>query len=289
MLYNLTTGTRVGMRQVSITKTGSTGKISLVPTAGNAALGGTWPTPPPGPYGATAKFAFDNTAESSDTGWTMSASGLSGSRNYTFTISDPTGAVVSGPTTLTTLAAGTISRTYAFTGTQSPSNYVGNVYTVQMYNQTTKTVDASQAFQILGYNALTQFQDPATMALSSALVLPQGSSAISNLVFTNDGDTYFGSGNGDTLKGIAFNTDATGSTISLTGTFTSCGATCQTQTVSDSNGQSWTVYNNCSGGGANAGCALTIYPVVNGQTLAMNAAITIPSLQFNNVPGKSGA
>jgi hypothetical protein len=290
VLYNLTTQTRLAMRQVSIKGSTATGSISLVPTAGNASLGTNWPTPPPTPYSATTKFAFDSTSETSDTGWTMTASGLTATHSYTYTVTDPTGAVVSGPSTGNTTASGTQTKTFTFGGTQSPSNYVGNVYTVQMYNTTTKVVDASQSFQIVGYNSLTQFKDPSTGVASTAIVLPQGSSVSQTLQFTNDGDTFYGTGNGDTISGIAFNTGGVGIWINLTDSSvtTGCGGGCQQQTVVDTNGVSWTVQNSCYGGnGANKGCTLTAYPATNGQSLAMSATLAIPNVQFNNVPGNS--
>lgn len=290
VLYNLTTHTRISMRQVSITGSGATGSISLVPNAGNPALGANWPTPPPTPYSATTKFAFDTTNDTADGGWTLTASGLAATKNYTFTVSDPTGSVVSGPTTVTSSGGGGATRTFTFGATQSPANYIGNVYTVQMYNQTTKAIDASQAFQILGYNAVTQFQDPTTNAISTAIVLPQGSSVTQSLQFVNDGDTYYGVGNGDTLRGIAFNTGSKGIWINLTdpSVTSGCGGTCQQQIVTDTSGVSWTIQNTCYGGGANKGCTLTAYPTTNGKSLAMAATISIPNVQFNNVPGNSG-
>lgn len=289
VLYNLTTGQRMAMRQISITKTGSTGSISLVPTAGNAPLGTNLPTPPPSP-GSVTIFPFDTTADQSDKSWTMTASGLSANTNYTFTVTDPTGAVVSTTSPLKTNAAGTATTTWTFGPAQSPYNYAGNVYTVQMLNQTTNTVGASQAFQILGYNVLTQFQDMTTLADSTSLVLPQSASVTDNLIFTNNSDVLYGTGNGDTFSGITFNTGANGIWINLTGTgVTSCGASCQQVTVADSNGQNWTVQNVCYGGnGANKGCTLTAYPATSGQTLAVGAYLDVPSVQFNNVPGNSG-
>lgn len=285
VLYNLTTGQRLAMRQVSITASGSSAAIALTPVNGNASLGTNWPTPPPSPYSTTTKFAFDSTTEDSDKSWTMSATNLSKSKTYTFTITDPTGAVVSGPTNVTTNASGTGTATYTFGAGNSPSDYIGNTYTVQMLNKTTNAVDASQAFQILGYHATTTFTSPS----GTAEVLPQGSSVTSGLQFQNDGDTYYGSGNGDTIRGFAFNTGSTGLTLTLTdSTVTSCGTNCQQEIVTDSNGQSWTVQVNCYGGGANAGCTLTAYPVTSGQTLAINASFVVPNVQFNNVPGQSG-
>jgi hypothetical protein len=115
----------------------------------------------------------------------MTATGLSASKTYTFTVTDPTGAVVSGPTNVSTSSSGTATRTWTFSNTQSPSNYVANTYTVQMMNSS-GTVDASQAFQILGYNAVTQFKDPNNGVISTAMVLPQSASVLTTLQFTND-------------------------------------------------------------------------------------------------------
>lgn len=280
VLFNKTTGQRMAMRQVSITKTGSTGAISLVPAAGNASLGTNWPTPPPSP-GSVTKFPFDSTTEQSDKSWTMTASGLSASTSYTFTVTDPIGAVVSGPTTITTNSSGSVTRTFTFSNTQTPSNYISNVYTVQMMKNSTSTVDASQAFQILGYNVLTQFQNTTSLAYSTSLVLTQGSTLTDNLVFTNDSDTLYGTGNGDSFTGIAFNTGSSGITTVLSGAVSS-------MVVADSAGNNWTVTNTCYGGnGANAGCTITAYPVSSGTTLAPGAYLSIPSVSFSNAPGNS--
>jgi hypothetical protein len=291
VLYNLTTHTRLAMRQVSITGSSATGSFSVIPVNGNAALPANWPTPPPSPYAAAVKFAFDSTAEQSDKGFNATASGLAKSTNYSFTMTDPTGFVVFGPQTNGSGTGGTITKNVNFSNTQSPSNYIGNVYTLQMYNQSTKAVDASQAIQIVGYNAITQFQDPNTGAISTSVVLTAGTSVVKTLQFVNNGDTLYGTGNGDTLRGFAFNTGANGIWINLTDptVVTACGGACQQQSVTDTNGVAWTIQNTCYGGnGANKGCTLTAYPSVAGTVLAMNATIPIPNVQFNNVPGNSG-
>ena len=281
VLYNLTTGQRMAMRQVSITGSSGAGTISLTPVAGNAALPANWPTSPPNPGAGQTIFPFDSTTEKSDSGWTMSATGLSASTQYTFTVTDPTGAVVSGPTTLTTNSSGTATGSFTFSNTQSPSNYASNVYTVQMLKTSTSTFGASQAFQILGYNATTQFQDTSTLAYSTAIVLPASSTLTKNLVFTNSGDTLYGSGNGDSLVGFAFNTGSSGITETLPGSVAS-------MTVADSAGNNWTVTNTCYGGnGANAGCTITAYPTSSSTKLAVGAYLSIPSVAFSNAPGNS--
>lgn len=281
VLYNLTTGQRLAMRQVSITGSSGAGTISLTPVSGNASLGANWPTPPPNPGAGTTKFPFDSTTEESDKGWTLSATGLSASTKYTYTITDPTGAVIVGPTTITTTSGGAYSTTFTFSNTQSPSDYAGNVYTVQFLKQSTSTVSASQAFQILGYSASTQFQNTGTLAYSTALVLPASSNLTENLVFTNTGDTLYGTGNGDTISGFAFNTGSSGITDTLSGSVS-------TMTVADSAGNNWTVTNTCYGGnGANAGCTITAYPTSSSTTLAPGAYLSIPSVTFSNAPGNS--
>lgn len=284
VLYDQTTSTRLAMRQISITGSSATGAIALTPVNGNSSLGTNWPTPPPSPYSATTKFAFDSTSDEADKGWTLAASGLAASKSYTFTVSDPTGGVVSGPTTYTSTSTKTLSASYTFGSAQSPINYIGNTYTVQLYNKSTGSVDASQAFQILGYHATTMFTSPS----GTSEVLPQNSSVTTGLEFTNDGDTYYGSGNGDTIKGITFNTGTVGIYITMMDTsVTSCGMNCQQEIVADSNGQNWTVQTNCYGGGANKGCTITAYPVTSGNTLAMTGYLLVPDLQFTNVPGNS--
>ncbi|HEY9180422.1 MAG TPA: hypothetical protein VIO32_06860 [Candidatus Baltobacteraceae bacterium] len=281
VLYDLSTGQRMAMRQVSITGSSGAGTLSLTPVSGNAALPSNWPTPPPNPGAGQTIFPFDSTSEQSDKGWNLSASGLSASTNYTLTVTDPTGAVVSGPATVTSSSSGTISTSYTLSNAQSPNNYAGNVYTVQLLKQSTTAVAASQAFQILGYHATTQFQNTSTLAYSTALVLTASSTATENLVFTNDGDTLYGSGNGDSIVGFGFNTGSKGITTLLPGSVSS-------MTVADSAGNDWTVTNSCYGGnGANAGCTITAYPASSSTKLAVGGYLSIPSVSFSNAPGNS--
>ncbi len=280
VLYDLDTSTRLAMRQMTILGTGH-GTASLVPVAGNGALGANWPTAPPAP-GATTKFAFDNTSEQSDSGFAATLSGLAASKQYTYSIYDPVGQVQVSQNGNAS-AGGVVSKNYNFSNTQSPYNYISNVSTLQMLNTTTNAIDLSQAYQILGYAATTQFQNPGTSAYSTAIVLPAGGSVTDNLQFTNSGDTFYGVGNGDPLKGIAFNTGATGVYVTL-----ACGAACTTETDTDSAGQSWTVTLTTYGGGANKGSTITAYPQTTGNTLAINGYLKIPNITFYNVPGNSG-
>ena len=282
VLYNLTTGQRLAMRQISITGSSGAGTISLTPVAGNGTPAGTsMPTAPPNPGAGTTVFPFDSTTEHADKGWTLNATGLSASTKYTFTITDPTGQLVQAASTLTSTSSGTISTSFTFANAQSPSNFISNVYTVQLLKQSTNTVAASEAFQILGYNVETQFQNTSTLADSTALVLPQNSSSTVNLLFTNDGDTLYGTGNGDSIVGLAFTTQSKGITMTLPGSVSSTTAT-------DSAGNNWTVTNTCYGGnGANAGCTITAYPVNSTTKLTAGEYLNIPSVTFSNAPGNS--
>lgn len=281
VLYDLTTNTRIAMRQVSIVKSGTTGSIPLVPISGNPNLPAGWPTPVPAPYSATTTFAYDNPTEQSDKGWTMNATGLPINTNYTVTVSDPTGRVVaSNPQG--TGAAGSFNYNFNFTAAQSPSNYVGSTYTATLQNQSTGSIDYSQAFRILGYNLSIQYTNPA----GTSIALPTGGSATTGLQFTNDGDSVFGTGNGDTISGIVLDTGSQGIGIAMMDpSVTSCGFGCQQETVADSNTQNWTVQTVCAGGTGNYDCTMTAYPATSGQSLAMNATLTVPNLQFNNSVG----
>ena len=281
VLYNLTTHQRLAQRQVSIVKAGTSGSIPMVPVSGNPNLPAGFPTAVPQPYANTTSFAFDNQNEMSDKGLTIQATGLPINTNYRVTISDPIGSVVAS-NNQGTGGAGGFNYNFNFNNAESPSNYIGSTYTVTLQNPSTGSIDYSQAFRILGYNVATQYTNPA----GTAIALPSGQSVTTGVQFTNDGASIFGTGNADTISGIVLDTGSQGITITMTDpSVTSCGAGCQQEIVADTSGQNWTVQSVCSGGVGNAGCTMTAYPATNGQVLAINGSITVPSLQFNNSVG----
>lgn len=289
VLYNLTTNTRIAMRQVSI-KGSTGGSTTLTPIAGNAAVSAFLVNPVnPAPTPSTT-FAFDNTSEQSDKAFDSATTGLVASHLYLWTIHDPTGYVENsaGPSNSTNTGGFAISPVN-FSNTNAPSNFVGNVYTLQFQNQTTSNVDASQGYKILGYNVATTFTSGGT-----AIVLASGGTVDTGLVFTNDGDTLYGAGNSDTIRSIYFDTGGVGITDSFdgvaqvtTGTqdgFSCSGGYCQSTTYTDSTGVVWTVHNDCHLNPAKGECTIIATPAA-GSALAVGANVTLANITFGNGVG----
>ncbi|MFN2527846.1 MAG: hypothetical protein ABR584_03920 [Candidatus Baltobacteraceae bacterium] len=278
VIYDKTSSKRIAQRQVVIVKNGGSTAISLTPSGGNA-------SPNPAPAGTpSTTFAFDGSTDSSDSGYTASASGLTNNRTYTAAVSDPEGHV----TTFASLAAtstGTLSVAYTMGQARSPGNYVGNTYTFGLLDSVSGLMAATQSYKILGYNVLTQFTSP----LGTSLILSSGASTTSGLQFTNNSATTFGAGNGDAIREIEWDTYSNGNqngvTITLGSSSSSCGTSCQTQTVTDTNSQSWTATNQCGGSGSNTYCKLTLVPVTSTNALAVGASVSVPSIQFYNAVG----
>ncbi|MHB8139918.1 MAG: hypothetical protein ACYDHD_01455 [Vulcanimicrobiaceae bacterium] len=276
VLFDLTANKRMAQRQIAFYG-GAAGNasISITPQGGN-------PSPAPAPLGTPGTvFAFDGATDTSDASITVAGSHLAANTPFYETISDPNGYAYSGNDTSN--GAGQLSFSFGFGAQQAPSHYVGNTYTAAFYDVNTSTTSAALAFKLVGYNALTEFTNP----LGTSLLLPKNSTAVSGVEFTNDGDTLFGTGNGDPLSGLYFSTGGNGITLALGAGSSSCGTDCQQQTVTDSTGNSWTVTVLCTYTGANAGCTMTIYPAVAGNSLPMNATLTVPSITFTNGPGNA--
>ncbi|MBV9269504.1 MAG: hypothetical protein JO165_00285, partial [Candidatus Eremiobacteraeota bacterium] len=227
--------------------------------------------------------------DASDSGFTATITGLNTSHYYCYSVTDPQGRVyqnVSGGDfqyICLTPPSSTLTLFETFGNMTAALNFAPNTYTANIYDYSSGTVVGGNSFQILGYNATTNFTNAAgTSITGTSLLLPKNSSTTAGLQFLNDGDAYYGNGNGDTLNALQFDTGTNGVTITL-----SC-TPCTSQTVTDSAGVSWTVTLTQHGSGSNAGSTLTITPVTTGKKLAMNATITIPNITFNNAPGASG-
>lgn len=279
--YDQTIGKRVAQTQISVASS-SNGPMTFTPIAGN-------PSPNPRPAAtAGTRFAFDDTADQSDSGVSMNASGLSTTHYVCFSISDPDGRVYQDYTggNLSFVcgypSSGSISVNDTFLNYKSPYNFAPNTYTVGVYDYSTGTIVSTGAFQLLGYNAITDFTNAAGTSISgTSLVLPKNSSATAGLEFINDGDSYYGTGNGDTLSGFYYSSGSNGITIQLP-----C-YPCTSETVTDSAGNSWTVKAAATGSGNSAGTTLTIIPVSTSTKLAINASIVVPNLTFVSGPGSS--
>ncbi len=280
VVWDKTQQRRIAQTEVALTTSGGSGLVNLTPVTGSN------PSPGPNPLATPGvRFAFDNTSDQSVGGVNINMSGLNSSDFYCFSISDPNGRVYADQpanqydVTCGNPNGGALSLTDTFLNNYQPLNYAPNTYLVNAYDTNSGYVQVSEAFQVLGYNALTQFTNAAGTAVTgTALVLPNGASTPAGLQFTNDGDTYYGVGNGDPLAGVYFDTGRKGITIALPGGVTS-------ETVVDSAGQSWNVTLTNLGAGNTAGSRLALYPITASQSLPVNASIQLSNLTFQNVGG----
>lgn len=279
--YDQTLGKRVAQTQIALTSS-SGGAMTFSPISGNSS-----PNPAPASTPGT-RFAFDDTTDQSDKGVNMNASGLNINHYVCFSISDPDGRVYQDYTNnnLSFIcgypSGGSISVADTFLNYKSPYNFAPNTYTVGVYDYNSGTIVSEGSFQLLGYNAITDFTNAAgTSITGTSLVLPKNSSSLAGLEFLNDGDSYYGTGNGDTLSGFYYSSGSNGITIQL-----SC-YPCTSQTVTDSAGNSWTVKATATGSGNSAGTTLTITPVSTSTKLAVGADIVVPNLTFVSGPGSS--
>lgn len=279
--YDQTINKRVAQTQVALVSSGSS-PMTFTPVGGNSS-----PNPQPAATAGT-RFAFDDTTDQSDSGVSMKASGLSTSHYVCFSISDPDGRVYQDYANSNVAftcgypGSGSISVTDTFLNYKSPFNFAPNTYTVGVYDYSTGTIVSEGSFQLLGYNAITDFTNAAgTSITGTSLVLPKNSSTTAGVEFINDGDSYYGTGNGDTLSGFYYSSGSNGITMELP-----C-YPCTSETVTDSAGNSWNVVAAATGGGNKAGTTLTITPVSTSTKLANSAYIAVPGIIFVSGPGSS--
>ena len=272
VIYDITAGMRLAQRQVSLTS--GSASISLTPTGGMT-------SPNPVPAGTPGSvFAFDTTSEQSDKTLALSATGLTHNVNFTGVISDPTGQVVQS-FSQGSGSSGTFSQNWNFTNSQSPADYPLNTYTFTLLNQTSQAVEASKGFKIAGYQMLTEFTSPVGTSIQVS-----STPATTGIQFTNYGNTAYGTSNGDPLQGIVFDMGSQSIIITLlNGTSSTTGVcagavSCQTETLSDSAGISWSLYNYCSGSGSHEDCTIYATPVTPGQSLAAGASLTVANVQY---------
>ena len=304
-VYDITQGQRVGQVQVALT--GASGIVLNMYPDDSVGLGGN-PNPSPAPptTGATPSttFAYDGDGiDESVSGVKTTVTGLTNGTNYLWSLSDPQGQVVG--TASGTIAATSGSNIFTFdnlTGganaggqaslVQSPGNYPAKSFVVQLYDTTHKVVDASQAFNIVGYSSLTQFNNAGSLQTSLALT-PGGGGTVRTMRFTNNSGGIW-NGFGDNLKKIIFtsgpdfNVSATtgnGVMMNVNGGGTPC-ASC-TETVSDSTGNSWLITVTCpsSSTNKNGECNLEADPVAAGTTLAPGAYIDVTNITWFNATG----
>lgn len=296
------TGTLLGQVQVSLTGSGGV-TIITKPDGTNAN-----PSPNPQPAAtANTTVDWDGTSDQSDSGINGSAGSskpLTSGHSYTWTLTDPQGQVVALATPAA-LGAGvtTSSQTFQFatanlgfnqaTSPNSPGQYPSNIWAMQLYDRTSKSVVASQAFRMLGYASQTQFAFPAgSGTLSNAIAITTGSSIVADIRFTNSSSTIYPNA-GDSLSEIEF---STGPDFNLGNTgngvvaqLNGCATAACSGTTTDSNGNSWNVNSNCGSlTSNNAECNILLTPVTAGTTLTPGAYVTVSSVNWKNTHGASG-
>jgi hypothetical protein len=288
VLYNKTTGARVGQTQVSFTpSSGITMRLTPDDTYANPS-----PNPIPAPTAGTI-YAWDGSTDQSTSGVTLSSAGTATSPQWTVT--DPTGHVIG------TNSGGT-SWTYSFAtgGMLVPGSYPPQVFTATLYDKSSSTVIASQSFNVVGYYGGTYFNYTGSGGNVTSMSLGIGATQTSQLIFANNSASVFGAGNGDGFSAIAFTTGGDFSATAGNGDGvmaytggTQCGSQTtgctQTGTATDSAGNTWNVTDNCSAYSAffsfatvNGECAIFLFPQNPNVVLAPGASITLNNVFFSH-------
>lgn len=273
VVWDVTAGSRLAQREVTLSSSGG-GTLSIVPAGGNA-------SPNPNPAGTPgATFAFDDAADASDGSLRFSAANLGYSGSIILTLSDPTGQVIKSWTGHST-GGSYAGKTWTLASADSSSNYPLDTWTATIASAGTGAVLASQAFRIVGYQVQTQFVDPVSTAVTMST-----QPATTAIEFTNTAATAYGSGNGDAVSAIQFSDGKKGIVLTLLdGTASTTGvcagaASCQTETVPDTNGVVWSIDNYCSGTGSRESCAIDAVPAVAGSALATGASLVLSDVQY---------
>ncbi|HEV3155170.1 MAG TPA: hypothetical protein VGZ02_15280 [Candidatus Baltobacteraceae bacterium] len=287
--YDLTQGTRISQTKIALYKATSA-TISLTPIAG----ANNYPYAAGTGSAGTTRFAFDNQTENSDFGYTTTISGLTSGHSFCMAITDPDGRVYDDQVNYnekfictTAPGSGTYSIGHTNIDQESPLYFAPDAWTLTACDYTLGapatpagnvspcTDIGAASIQMVGYNAITQFTNAAGTAVTGlSLVVPSNGSTSAGLQFVNDGDAYYGIGNGDNLTGLFY---CTSNGVTITGI---------PANVTDSAGHVWTV---TSQTGNNLGCnntggqgtSITLTPQTNGQSLGQNATVTLTNLTFN--------
>ncbi len=300
VVYDKTAGQTVGQVQVSLTGFQQYGFL----------LYGT-PAPAPSPAAPATPtatlFAWDSATDQSTGGIVADVPNQVGG-TYRMTASDPDGQVVyvattntiPGTCTLVNNNSPTCTATDTFTFSAAsptlnpPGTYPNNIWTMQLYNPATQTVEASQAFQIMGYSMQTQFKiagvSGSTM-IFGCCTTGNVYNVAASMVFTNTANFHYPNAP-DPIRGIEYTTGpvatlaaaftppgATGYGVTVavagcTGAYNSAGGC--SETVTDSSGNSWTLTDWCN-------TATPTTPALNGQCVLK----FVPSGNITLLPGKS--
>jgi hypothetical protein len=308
VLYDQTHTETVASVQVSLTASGS---IPLLTYGGTPA-----PNPSKGPNAptSTSVVAWDSTNDQAVAGITGTSNGTLPAGNYTWSITDPEGQVVS--TTAVTLASnGTLSHPFVFSalGLASPGQYPSTNWVMQLYNSGQKTILGSQSFQVVGYSSMTQFDVGGTLSAVLNIpcsVCPGGGTTVdaqtAGLRITNTGNGVFpgsadsfGQGTNAAIEYSTGNNFTTAFPIPPTNTgqsgvfvtlnsgatpspVSACSPSC-TLNVNDSNGNAWVATDYCSAAAVNltGECNIMLAPSNGGTVLPPGSYIEIPQANAN--------
>jgi hypothetical protein len=300
------TGQTLGQVQVSLTGFGE----APILTKGSATGAN---NPSPGPNNANPPsesiLAWDSSSDQSVGGITGSIQETIPGSTYEWTISNPEGRVMatSAPVTVPAPQGTPPAQTFAFSSlTIPPGQYPSATWVMQFYDTINKKVEASQAFQLLGYHATTQFIEGGNPAVEIEFNATNPDNVTADLKITNDSNIVY-NGQGDsfgqgTNPAIEFTTggyptlnetftpptageagcgstyEACGTTFTLpscSGAYNSAGGC--SQTVQDSNGNNWTATEWCSTAtpanpSTNDLCVLQLTPQNSNTVLPANSA-----------------
>lgn len=310
VVYDLTIGQRLGQVQVGLI--GSNNTALLVAPDGSGA--GINPSPNPVPNNPPVNpapqpyIAWDGTTDQSTTGISLNVTGLAGN-SYTWSVSDPDGQVLGTSTATFSAPSGTYaSHVFNFStlGVLGAGYYPSPTFTASLYNKSQGVMVATTTFKILGYYSQTQFTTGSgtsqTLDVGAA-----GGSVAAALVLSNAGAVRYTTAYSDSFSGLEF---STGTDFTVTGglaagdgygvlavpnghTLAQCQAAggCST-TVTDSNGNLWSVTDWCSATGTttqkrDAQCILLFTPSASGTVLAAGASITLGSVTFSTTANET--
>jgi len=307
VVYDKTAGETVGQVQVSLTGFLQYGFLLYASPGPN-------PSPAAPATPTSTVFAWDNANEQSDAGIYATVPNQLGTApdngSYRMTATDPDGQVVELPSvpsipasctaTANSAANCTATGTFQFSSASptlnAPGNYPNNTWTMQLYAPGTQTVEASQAFELVGYSMQTLFDvsgvegDTITFGCCTSGTVY---SVTGSMVFTNTANFNYPNA-ADPLRGIEYTTGPAatltttsgfappssttgyGVTVALSGCSGTYNTTGCSETVTDSSGNSWTLTDHCS-------TATPSTPTLTGQCVLKFT----PSNNVALLPGKS--
>ena len=149
IVYDQTQNVTLGSVQVSLTSAGGVAILTQQTTPN--------PNPSPGfTPSSTTILSWDSATEQSVGGIFGQTQQVISPGTYSWTMTDPSGKVVGGPTSVTIPTPnGATSARFSFAGISTPPGYYPSKYwALQLYQPSLEKVIASQSFEVVGYHPL---------------------------------------------------------------------------------------------------------------------------------------